>query len=48
MRFVAAYLGPAQQNASRAAKLAGYSKKTARFQGSRLLTRVNIQLEIDI
>ena len=30
-------------NATRAAKVAGYSEKTARSQGQRLLTNVDIQ-----
>lgn len=40
-RFVDEYL--IDQNATRAAKAAGYSEKTARSQGSRLLTNADIQ-----
>ena len=39
-RFVDEYL--VDQNATRAATAAGYSKKTAKSQGSRLLTNVDI------
>ena len=42
-RFVEFYMGKAAGNATKAAEEAGYSKKTARFQGARLLTNVNIQ-----
>lgn len=35
------------RNATKAAIAAGYSEKTARFQGSRLLTNVNISAEIE-
>jgi phage terminase small subunit len=37
-RFVEAYCGEAAGNATQAAKLAGYSSRTARSQGQRLLT----------
>ena len=40
--FVAAYLGEANCNATQAAILAGYSPATAKQQGSRLLTRVDV------
>ena len=43
-RFVAEYL--IDLNASKAAERAGYSRKTARSQGQRLLTNVDIQTEI--
>lgn len=43
-RFVDEYL--ADQNAIRAAIAAGYSQKTARSQGSRLLTNADIATEI--
>jgi phage terminase small subunit len=42
-RFVEAYMGPAAGNATAAARLAGYSDKTAGSQASRLLKKVNIQ-----
>lgn len=41
--FANYYLGEANLNATEAAKLAGYSKNTARQQGSRMLTNVNIK-----
>ena len=41
--FANYYLGEANLNATEAAKLAGYSPNTARQQGSRLLTHVNIK-----
>lgn len=43
--FIKAYL--IDGNATRAAIASGYSKKTAKSQGSRLLTRVDIRAEID-
>lgn len=42
-RFANYYLGEANLNATEAAKLAGYSPNTARQQGSRMLTNVNIK-----
>jgi phage terminase small subunit len=45
-KFVDAYLGDARGNASEAARLAGYSAKTAGQQGSRLLKNVEIQAAI--
>lgn len=42
-RFVEAYMGPAAGNATEAARLAGYSAKTAGSQGSRLLKKANIR-----
>ena len=42
-RFVEAFMGSAAGNATDAAKRAGYSAKSARFQGSRLATKRNIQ-----
>lgn len=42
-RFVEAFMGKAAGNATQAAKLAGYSKKTAASIGSRLLRKVKIQ-----
>ncbi|MGI9282551.1 MAG: terminase small subunit [Endozoicomonas sp.] len=42
--FLAEYL--IDQNATRAAIAAGYSKKTARSQGSRLLTNADIQIAL--
>lgn len=42
-RFANYYLGEAGFNATEAAKLAGYSERTARQQGSRLLTNVYIE-----
>jgi len=44
-RFVKEYL--IDQNATRAAIAAGYSEKTAKAQGSRLLTDVDLQAEIE-
>ena len=46
-RFVEHYMGDAAGNATQAARLAGYSKKTARKQGSRLLTKGHIRAAID-
>jgi phage terminase small subunit len=43
-RFVDEYL--VDLNATKAAERAGYSKKTARSQGNRLLTKVDIQAAI--
>ncbi len=45
-RFVDAYVGEARANAAKAARLAGYSEATARQQGQRLLTNVDIQAAI--
>lgn len=42
-QFANFYLGEARFNATEAAKLAGYSEKTARQQGSKMLTKVNIE-----
>ncbi len=42
-RFVTAYLGRAAGNATKAARLAGYSPRTARQQGHKLLTKVDIR-----
>jgi phage terminase small subunit len=44
MRFIAEYL--IDKNATQAAIRTGYSEKTARVQGSRLLTNADIQHEI--
>ncbi len=44
-RFVSEYLK--DQNATQAAKRAGYSAKTAKQQGSRLLSKVYLRDEID-
>jgi phage terminase small subunit len=41
------FMGPAAGNATKAALMAGYSEATARKQGSRLLTFVDIQRAID-
>ena len=41
--FANYYLGEANLNATEAARLAGYSEKTARQQGSRMLSNVNIK-----
>lgn len=46
-KFVEAYMGKAGGNATKAAIRAGYSKATARKQGSRLLTKGNIRSAID-
>ena len=43
--FVAAYV--AKPNATKAAIVAGYSKKTARSQGQRMLTNVDIREAVD-
>lgn len=43
--FIVAYL--ADKNATKAAKVAGYSAKTARSAGSRLLTNVDISAAIE-
>src|SRR5690606_33384313 len=45
-RFVEAYMGAARGNATEAARLAGYSPKTAYAQGSRLLKDAEIQAAI--
>ena len=45
MRFCDEYL--VDLNATQAAIRAGYSEKTARSQGQRLLTNVDIQKEIE-
>lgn len=45
-RFVDAYMGEAQGNATKAARLAGYSQKNARQQGARLLTKADIKAEV--
>lgn len=42
-RFANYYLGEARFNATEAAKLAGFSENTARQQGSRMLSNVNIE-----
>jgi phage terminase small subunit len=44
-RFIKEYL--LDQNATRAAIAAGYSAKTAKVQGSQLLTNPNVQAEIE-
>lgn len=44
-RFIKEYL--IDQNATRAAKAAGYSEHTAHVQGARLLSNANIKAEID-
>jgi hypothetical protein len=41
--FIRAYLGEAHGNATEAAKIAGYSEKTAYSQGSRLLKDAEVQ-----
>ena len=41
--FVDALIGKAKGNATLAAKIAGYSPKTARQAAARLLTKVNVQ-----
>jgi phage terminase small subunit len=46
--FVEAYMGEASGNATKAALRAGYSEKNARQQGSRLLTKANIQHAISL
>jgi len=43
MMFVEHYLSDANRNTAEAARKAGYSAKTARQQGQRLLTNVDIQ-----
>lgn len=45
-RFVEAYMGESAGNATEAAKIAGYSPKTAYSQGQRLLKNVEIQAAI--
>lgn len=44
--FVAAYLGSARMNATKAAKEAGYSENTANEQGARLLANASVQARI--
>ena len=46
-RFTSAYIGEAEQNATKAAVLAGYSPKNARSMGYKLLRRVRIRVEIE-
>lgn len=41
--FIRAYFGDAHGNATKAAELAGYSPHTAKQQGSRLLSHVDVQ-----
>lgn len=45
-RFIEAYLGAAEGNATKAAVLAGYSEKSARRIGTRLSAKVHIQAAI--
>jgi phage terminase small subunit len=44
--FVLAYIGEARFNATKAALSAGYSEKSARQEGSRLLSNANISARI--
>lgn len=46
-RFVEAYMGQAAGNATEAARLAGYSPRTAKQQGARLLTFVDVKQAIE-
>ena len=46
-RFIEHYMGDAAGNATQAARLAGYSPKTARKQGSRLLTKGHIRAALE-
>lgn len=46
-RFIEAFMGRAKGNATEAAIIAGYSKHTARKQGSRLLTKGDIKRAIE-
>jgi hypothetical protein len=46
-RFVEAYLTDAAGNATKAAEIAGYSPKTARQIGSRLLTYADVRQAVD-
>lgn len=45
--FCMYYVGQAKFNGSKAAKLAGYSEKTAKEQASQLLTKLNVQKYIE-
>lgn len=45
--FVSAYLGRSRGNATKAAIAAGYSRKTARQTGHRLLTKADIRQAVD-
>jgi phage terminase small subunit len=45
--FIAAYVGAAGRNATEAAIRAGYSRKTARTIGSKLLTKVDIRAAVN-
>jgi phage terminase small subunit len=45
--FVNAYLGEANGNATKAAIIAGYSERTAKQAGSRLLTHVDVQRALE-
>ena len=46
-RFVNAYIGECAGNATQAAIKAGYSEKTARSAGSRLLTKADVRQALD-
>ena len=45
--FVEAYCGVAKFNGSKAARLAGYSEKTATSKASQLLIKVNVQAYLE-
>lgn len=45
--FLRAYLGPARYNATKAAKMAGYSERTAYSIGSELTKKPHIRRAID-
>lgn len=47
LAFVSAYIGEARGNATKAAEIAGYSKKTAYSAGGRLLKDVEVQAAIE-
>lgn len=47
-KFIRAYLGDAYYNASKAARMAGYSKSSAHAIGSQLLKKPHIQAAIEL
>ena len=46
-RFIDAYMGPARYNATKAAKLAGYSQRTAYSIGHELKNKPHVRAAID-
>src|SRR5262245_57556690 len=48
LRFVDAFMGPAEGNGAKAASLAGYAAGSARITASKLLTKANVQAAINL